>query len=234
MADSNNKQLMEKVIVALDVQEQAKALELIEQISPPIEFYKIGLELYTSAGNDFVSRLKERGMKVFLDLKLHDIPTTVSRAVASISNLMPDMITVHASGGAQMLKAAVSAAREVSPKTKVLAVTVLTSLDSDALIQIGMQPDIKEAIRKLAGLAYESGCDGIVCSAADLADLRDLYPSPFLMVTPGIRLAEEETHDQKRTSTPIDAIKQGADYLVIGRSISAQKQPKSALERIFA
>ncbi|KKN17194.1 hypothetical protein LCGC14_0968240 [marine sediment metagenome] len=234
MADSNNKQLMEKVIVALDVKEQAKALELIEQISPPIDFYKVGLELYTLVGNDFVSRLKEQGMKVFLDLKLYDIPTTVSRAVASISNLMPDMITVHASGGAQMLKAAVSAAREVSPKTKVLAVTVLTSLDSDALIQIGMQPDIKEAIRKLAGLAYESGCDGIVCSAVDLEDLRDLYPSPFLMVTPGIRLAEEETHDQKRTSTPIDAIKQGADYLVIGRSISAQKQPKSALDRIFA
>ena len=233
MADSNNKQLMEKVIVALDVKEQAKALELIEQISPPIDFYKVGLELYTLAGNDFVSRLKEQGMKVFLDLKLHDIPTTVSRAVASISNLMPDMITVHASGGAQMLKAAVSAAREVSPKTKVLAVTVLTSLDSDALIQIGMQPDIKEAIRKLAGLAYESGCDGIVCSAVDLEDLRDLYPSPFLMVTPGIRLAEEETHDQKRTSTPTDAIEQGADYLVIGRSISAQKQPKVALERIF-
>jgi len=234
MADSNNKQLMEKVIVALDVKEQAKALELIEQISPPIDFYKVGLELYTLVGNDFVSRLKEQGMKVFLDLKLYDIPTTVSRAVSSISNLMPDMITVHASGGAQMLKAAVSAAREVSPKTKVLAVTVLTSLDSDALIQIGMQPDIKEAIRKLAGLAYESGCDGIVCSAVDLEDLRDLYPSPFLMVTPGIRLAEEETHDQKRTSTPIDAIKQGADYLVIGRSISAQKQPKSALDRIFA
>ena len=234
MADSNNKQLMEKVIVALDVQEQAKALELIEQISPPIEFYKIGLELYTSTGNDFVTHLKDRGLKIFLDLKLHDIPTTVSRAVASISNLMPDMITVHASGGAQMLKAAVSAAREVSPKTKVLAVTVLTSLDSDALIQIGMQPDIKEAIRKLAGLAYESGCDGIVCSAVDLEDLRDLYPSPFLMVTPGIRLAEEETHDQKRTSTPINAIKQGADYLVIGRSISAQKQPKAVLERIFA
>ena len=224
----------DKVIVALDVQEQAKALELIDKISPPIDFYKIGLELYISEGNEFVKLLKDKGHKVFLDLKLHDIPNTVAKAVASICRQKPDMITVHALGGAEMLKVAVDAAKEMSPQTKVLAVTVLTSLDSEGLKNIGIQKGLKDTIKNLAGLAHESGCDGIVCSAADLEELRDTYPSPFLMVTPGIRLENDNSDDQKRVTMPTTALEQGADFLVIGRSITAKNEPKKALERIFS
>jgi len=224
----------DKVIIALDVNNKQEALRLINELSPPVEFYKVGFELYLSAGNDFIRELKTRNLKLFLDLKLHDIPNTISRAVAVIAKLKPDMITVHALGGAEMLKAAVDAAKDIHPQMKVLGVTVLTSIDQAAIRQIGFGKDIKTLVLELARLAYESGCAGIVCSGSDLPFLRKEFASPFLMVTPGIRLLEEKAaDDQKRTITPSLAIKQGADYLVLGRAITNQEHLAAALKQLF-
>jgi len=227
-------QFKNKIIIALDVNNKQEALSLIGQLSPQIDFYKVGYELYLSEGNDLIKELKTRGLKVFLDLKLHDIPNTVSRAVAVIAKLKPDMITVHALGGAQMLKAAIDAAKDVHSQIKVLGVTVLTSLDEAAVKQMGFGKDIRALVPELARLVYESGCAGIVCSGQDLPSLRQEFPPPFLMVTPGIRLPEQQGQDdQKRMITPSTAIKKGADYLVIGRAITNQEQPAAALKQLF-
>ena len=223
----------DKVIIALDVENKSQALALVDQLTPPIDFYKIGLEFYLSEGNGFIKELKERNLKVFLDLKLHDIPNTVSNAVRAIAKLKPDMITVHTLGGEKMLQAAVDAARNANPEIKVLGVTVLTSLDEAAVSQIGFEGNIKDLVFNLAKLAYVSGCDGVVCSGYDLPILRKQFSAPFLMVTPGIRLSDDKALDQRRIATPSMAIEQGADYLVVGRSITTAKQPSAALKQLF-
>lgn len=221
------------IIIALDTSSRQETEELISKLSPPINFYKIGLELYIAEGNDIVKSLKERGLKVFLDLKLHDIPNTVSKAAANIAKLKPDMITVHTLGGLKMLEAAVESVKQVSPQTKVLGVTVLTSLDEQALRCLGVNVDIKQFIIQLGEAAYESGCDGLVCSAADLTFLRPKFKEPFLLVTPGIRLEKEEAADQIRTATVNQALQNGADYLVIGRSVTKKANPKKQLEQLI-
>lgn len=224
---------MKKVIIALDASNRQQAENLISQLSPPISFYKVGLELYTAEGNDFIKYLNEQGLKVFLDLKLHDIPNTVAKAVSVIAELNPDFITVHALGGPKMLQAAVEAARGAGSTMKVLAVTVLTSLDQAALNQMGVEKGLQDLIVKLAQSAYDSGCDGLVCSASDLSFLREKFPATFLMVTPGIRLPEDSADDQKRVATASEALKKGADYLVIGRSITEKEQPAEALGKLL-
>lgn len=222
-----------KVIIALDVSSRQQAENLISQLTPPIGFYKIGLELYTAEGNNFIQSLRGQNLKVFLDLKLHDTPNTVAKTVANISKYKPDMITVHALGGSKMLEAAVQTTKQIYSRMKVLAVTVLTSLDQALLKQIGLNEDIEGLIGKLGQAGYDSGCDGLICSASDLPYLREKFGPPFLLVTPGIRLPEDEKDDQLRTASAKEALENGADYLVVGRSITHKKQPADALKKIF-
>lgn len=226
--------IFEKIIIALDVPSQEEALQIIRHTHPPIDFYKVGLELYNSAGADFVKNLKAKGLKIFLDLKLHDIPSTVAKAVTSIAKMDTDMITVHTFGGHEMLKAAVEGAKTQNPDIKVMGVTVLTSLDEIAIRHIGIDINIGKLVERLSTIANDCGLDGIICSATDLSFLRSKLPQPFLMVTPGIRKPGDTTADQKRTATPIQALNNGADYLVVGRSVTAQKDCKQALEQLFA
>ena len=217
----------ERIIVALDLDSPEQAIHLASTLAPVFPFFKVGMKLFTKAGPDFVREVLEHG-KVFLDLKFHDIPTIVAEAVANAAQMGVSLLTVHASGGAEMLKLCMQ--KLAGGKCQLLAVTVLTSMDSLAEFGIGRSPS--EQVRLLADLAHRAGASGIVCSPQELSTLRQLYPSPFLMVTPGIRGASDEAGDQKRTASASAALAAGADYLVIGRPIIAAPDPLAAAERI--
>jgi orotidine-5'-phosphate decarboxylase len=237
------------IIVALDVPTADAALKLVEQLAPVSGGFKIGSELFTSAGPDIVRRIRERGALVFLDLKFHDIPNTVAKAVAAAMQLDVQMLTVHTSGGLEMLKAAEQAAQETawrlghSPPL-VLGVTVLTSLDAGALKEIGLDGNVDYQVRRLAAVATKAGLRGLVCSPQEVAKLRQSLPPATQLVTPGVRtrLGEasgaawagaEKADDQKRTLTPREAMAAGANWLVIGRPIYAAENPRAAAEKIL-
>jgi len=226
------------IIVALDVPTADAALKLVEQLAPVSGGFKIGSELFTSAGPDIVRRIRERGALVFLDLKFHDIPNTVAKAVAAAMQLNVQMLTVHTSGGLEMLKAAEQAAQEIawrlghSPPL-VLGVTVLTSLDAGALKEIGLDGNVDYQVRRLAAVATRAGLRGLVCSPLEVAKLRQLLPPSTQLVTPGVRTGAEKADDQKRTLTPREAIAAGANWLVIGRPIYAAENPRAAAEKIL-
>ena len=226
------------IIVALDVPAADTALKLAEQLAPVSGGFKIGSELFTSAGPDIVKKIRERGSLVFLDLKFHDIPNTVAKAVAAAIRLDVQMLTVHASGGGEMLKAAEDAAQETAWKLGrtpplVLAVTVLTSLDAGALREVGLDVNMDYQVRRLANVATKAGLRGLVCSPQEVAKLRQIIPPATKLVTPGVRTGAEKADDQKRTLTPREAIKAGADWLVIGRPIYAAENPRAAAEKIL-
>ncbi len=227
------------IIVALDVPSPDTALGLATRLAPLVGAFKIGTELFTSAGPDIVRRVRATGAAVFLDLKFHDIPNTVAKSVEAAAHLDVQMLTVHASGGLAMLQAAEKAAQHAAralnrPPPVVLAVTVLTSLDTTALAQIGFAGTIGKQVERLASLAASAGLRGLVCSPLEIADLRILLPAGFQLVTPGIRPADTAMDDQKRTLTPAEAVAAGATWLVIGRPIYAAKDPAAAAERILA
>jgi orotidine-5'-phosphate decarboxylase len=216
----------------LDVPTQAEALELVDRLGPPADFYKVGLELYTRAGPEVVRALVELDKRVFLDLKLHDIPNTVGRAVAVASELGVELLTLHASGGPTMLEAAVE---RRTGDLRLLAVTVLTSLSPD---EMGIVWDreirsVREEVGRLARLARDAGVDGVVASALEASWIRGHVGPDFLVVTPGIRPAGAARDDQNRVATPADAVRAGADYLVIGRPITRAGDPRAALEAIL-
>jgi orotidine-5'-phosphate decarboxylase len=226
------------IIVALDVPSPDTALELATQLAPSCGGFKIGSELFTAAGPDIVKRIRERGALVFLDLKFHDIPNTVAKAVTSAVKLDVQMLTVHAGGGTEMLKAAEKAAEETAYKMGrtpplVLGVTVLTSLDSAALREVGLDVNVEYQVRRLATVAVKAGLRGLVCSPLEIAALRKTIPSQVQLVVPGIRTGAEKADDQKRTMTPKEAIAAGATWLVIGRPIYAAENPKEAAEKIL-
>jgi orotidine-5'-phosphate decarboxylase len=226
------------IIVALDVPTTDAALKLVEMLSPVVGAFKIGKELFTSAGPDIVRRIRRLGAPVFLDLKFHDIPNTVAKAVAAAVQLDVQMLTVHASGGLEMLKAAEQAAQESARKLGqapplVLGVTVLTSLDAVALGQIGLDTDVGRQVRRLAGLAIEAGLRGLVCSPREVAELRQMLPASTQLVVPGIRSQAAPADDQKRTLSPREALALGANWLVIGRPICAAADPRAAAESIL-
>jgi len=223
----------ERLIVALDFPDASAALACADKLAGSVSWFKVGLELYLAAGDSVVSELKRRGHHVFLDLKLHDIPNTAASAVRSLARLEPDLLTVHAAGGRAMLTAVAEAARSLPHPPRLLAVTVLTSMDAAALAETGVSASPVEQVLRLARLAAECGLDGMVCSPAEAAALHSALPKA-LLVTPGIRPAGADAGDQKRIATPQFALAAGASKLVIGRPITAAADPKAAAQAILS
>lgn len=219
---------MTELIVALDTHRQEEAKAWVKELKK-VKFFKVGMELFTAAGPAMVSWLKEQGKKVFLDLKFHDIPNTAGRAVAAASRMGVDLCTIHAAGGPEMLKAC----REQCGETRLLAVTVLTSLDQDSLGHIGVNRPVAEQVAALAKLAFEAGIHGVVCAPTELP-LLSQFPRDFLRVTPGIRPAGSAAGDQKRIMTPAEAARAGASHIVVGRPITQAQDPAAAAEKILA
>ena len=224
----------QRLIVALDVSSSAAAQRIVAAVGESASFYKVGMQLYTAEGPKVVRDLVASGRRVFLDLKYHDIPNTVAAAVAEAARLQVSMLTVHASGGGKMLRAAVEAARSVSPAMKVLAVTVLTSLEDNDLDRIGVRGRVQDQVVRLAALALADGCHGVVASAREAAQLRSEFGPEFVIVTPGVRPAGTVPGDQVRVVTPADAIAAGATYIVVGRPITAAEDPAAEARAILA
>ncbi|MDP6630150.1 MAG: orotidine-5'-phosphate decarboxylase [Kiritimatiellia bacterium] len=232
MSDAQNPR-KSSVIVALDVPQAADIEPLVKKIPCEIEWYKVGLELFISEGHKAIQILTDMGKQIFLDLKLHDIPRTVERAVHTASAHNVGLLTVHASGGPAMLRAAAEAAQACDNPPLVVAVTALTSLDQSDLTALGVSRDLKEHARALGRLAIDSGIDGLVCSPHEAAALRGDLGSDPILVTPGIRMPEGDVGDQKRVATPADAVAAGSDFLVVGRPIVQANNPEQAAAKIL-
>ncbi|WP_052882988.1 orotidine-5'-phosphate decarboxylase [Kiritimatiella glycovorans] len=221
-----------ELIVALDVPELDRACELADRLPDEVTWCKVGLELFGADGPAAVRALKERGRKVFLDLKLHDIPRTVGRAVRSLAATGADMMTLHAGGGRAMCAQAAEAAASCDRPPLLLGVTVLTSLNREDLGELGVDRTVDEQAGSLGDLAIEAGLDGLVCSVWEAAALRARHPAARL-VTPGIRLPDQETGDQKRIATPALAAREGASHIVVGRPIVQAEDPAAAAQTIL-
>lgn len=221
-----------RIIVALDFNTPAMALGLASELDPKHCRLKVGKELFTRGGSHMVEQLHARGFEIFLDLKFHDIPNTVAKAVQAAADLGIWMVNVHAFGGARMLAAAKEAICQHAHPPKLIAVTVLTSMDADELRAIGVEASPAEQVMRLAKLARQAGMDGVVCSAQEAAALKAQLGNDFIAVTPGIRPAGSNPDDQTRIMTPREALLDGSDYLVIGRPITRARNPLLALEQI--
>ena len=222
----------ERLAVALDFPSAREALGLVDRLEQTCRWFKVGMELYYAAGNPLVHQLRDRGFNVFLDLKLHDIPNTVAGAVRSATHAGASLLTVHAGGGPAMLSAA-SAVAQAPGSPRLLAVTVLTSMDSAQLQAVGIDASPADQVLRLAKLARASGIDGMVCSAEEVSLLRAELGPDVLLVTPGIRSAGAATGDQKRISTPALAVSRGASMLVVGRPITQSPDPAAAAQSIL-
>ena len=223
-----------KIIVALDYADADSALKLVSQLDPKLCRLKVGKELFTAAGPQFVEKLTHSDFGVFLDLKFHDIPNTVAKACTAASNLGVWMINVHASGGLEMMQAAKQAVDNSAHHPLLIAVTVLTSMNQQTLNQIGIHTDLATHVLNLATLTKQAGLDGVVCSAMEAQSLRAKLGNDFCLVTPGIRPANASKDDQSRIVTPADALALGSSYLVIGRPITKAENPLTALQAIHA
>ena len=225
-----------KLIIALDVDTPTKALDLANQLKSVAGMFKIGSQLFTAAGPQIVKDIIALDAKVFLDLKFHDIPYQVAGAARSAAELGVSLFTIHASGGREMMCRAVEAVLEVKDSTtKVLAITVLTSIDATTLSDIGVRSSLDDSVLRLAKLAEASGVDGVVASPQEIESIRRAVSNPeFLIVTPGIRPATSKNEDQKRTATPAAAIAAGASYIVVGRPITGAANPLEAARQISA
>jgi orotidine-5'-phosphate decarboxylase len=224
---------MAELIVALDVASLSEAEAVATRLGDSVTFYKIGLELFCATGPEVVARIKGRGKRVFLDLKLHDIPRTVERAVKSCGRLGVDLLTIHSSGGRTMIQAAHDAAAALGPSApKIVAVTALTSLDQGDLSDLGIVRPMVDQVETLGFLAMSSGADGIVCSPMELVAMRRRLGPRALLVTPGVRPAGADLGDQKRVATPAQAVRDGATYLVVGRPILDAADPVAAARAI--
>ena len=221
-----------KIIVALDFSSAHEAMTLVDQLKPGECHLKVGNELFTRAGPIFVRNLVNRGYSIFLDLKFHDIPNTVSRAVCAAAELGVWMTNVHASGGVRMMKSAKQKLIEQGSDMLLIGVTVLTSMDSAELAETGVSSKLEHQVLQLARLAKESGLDGVVCSAKEARMLKTEMGRNFSLITPGIRLLGDNKNDQRRVIDPRGAIEMGSDYLVIGRAITAATAPLEELRKI--
>ncbi|MBE2894207.1 orotidine-5'-phosphate decarboxylase [Spirabiliibacterium falconis] len=224
-----------KVIVALDYETEKEALALVDQINPELCRLKVGKEMFTTLGTQFVKQLHSRGFDVFLDLKFHDIPNTVARAVRSAADLGVWMVDLHASGGLRMMETAKKILEPYGKDApKLIAVTVLTSMEDVDLLQIGLNASPMEQVIRLARLTQRAGLDGVVCSPQEVEILRANCGQDFTLVTPGIRPAGADFGDQRRVMTPSEAIREGSDYLVVGRPITQSSDPVAVLSQINA
>jgi orotidine-5'-phosphate decarboxylase len=226
------------IIAALDVPTTEQAQQLARDLAPAVGAFKIGKELFVSAGPEIVKTIRATGASVFLDLKFHDIPNTVAKAVAAATRLDVQMLTIHTSGGSEMMRAAEKSAQETAkncgrPAPLVLGVTVLTSATNATLAEIGCRSDTEDQVLRLARLAVTSGLRGLVCSPLEIVALRKIIRPHVQLVTPGIRTGAEPADDQKRTLTPREAMQAGASWLVIGRPIYAAANPRVAAEKIL-
>jgi orotidine-5'-phosphate decarboxylase len=232
-------QAREKLIVALDVATSDRAIDLFEALRDVVDTFKIGSQLFTACGPDIVRHVVSRGGRVFLDLKFHDIPNTVAAAGIEAARLGVSILNVHASGGAEMMKRAAEAVAETATseglaKPAVIAVTILTSLDSDSLSQIGINKDPEFLVKAFARAAFVCGLDGVVASPHEIGIIRQEIAAPgFLIVTPGIRPATAAPDDQHRTMSPAEAIRAGADYIVVGRPILNATMPADAARKVI-
>lgn len=227
------------ILVALDVPAVDRALELVRDLTPMVAGFKIGSELFTSAGPEIVRRIRQGGSSVFLDLKFHDIPNTVAKAVAAATRLDVQMLTIHTSGGLEMMRAAEESAQQTARQSGrnaplILGVTVLTSLDSDSLSELGCEANVGRQVERLATLAVGAGLRGLVCSPLEITGLRQFLPANVQLVTPGIRTGADKVDDQKRTLSALEAMEAGASWLVIGRPIYAAPDPRAAAEQILS
>lgn len=228
----------DRIIAALDVSSLDELKKLVETLGDSVSFYKVGMELFYSVGPDAVRYLKEQGKHVFLDLKVHDIPNTVGQSIRALTRLGADLMTLHGTGGKAMMEAAAMAVREEAARLQIerprlLAVTILTSIDETAWQEIGGKDDIARSVKRLAKLAKESGIDGTVSSPYEAKEIREMNGSDFLIVTPGIRPSFAVANDQKRFTTPSQALRDGASHLVIGRPITKAADPKAAAIKIL-
>jgi orotidine-5'-phosphate decarboxylase len=223
----------QRLIVALDVSSAAAAQKIVAAVGDSASCYKVGMQLYTAEGPKIVRDLVASGRRVFLDLKYHDIPNTVASAVREAAGLGVSMLTVHASGGGKMMRAATEAARGRNAALMVLAVTVLTSLDDNDLDKLGVHGRVKDQVLRLAALALADGCHGVVASAQEASELRSELEGDFAIVTPGIRPAGMEPGDQSRVVTPAEAIAAGASHIVVGRPITGAADPAAEARAIL-
>ncbi len=232
------RQPKERIIFALDVEHFREAQRWVNLLKDHVGLFKVGKQLFTHAGPKVIDMIRQKGQKVFLDLKFHDIPNTVSKAGEEATKHQVTMFNLHALGGFEMMKKTVEASRKVAkslaiPKPIILAVTLLTSMDEGTLKEVGLKGPILEAVGRLALLAKEAGVDGVVASPQEIGFIREKCGKDFLIVTPGIRAPSDKKDDQKRTLSPKEAIIEGADYLVIGRPIREATDPIEAVQRII-
>jgi orotidine-5'-phosphate decarboxylase len=219
-------------ILALDLPDRQAALGCLDELTDSVRWVKIGLQLFTRYGPDFVEEVASRGYRVFLDLKLHDIPNTVAKAVESLAALPIELLTLHSCGGSEMLRWAVKARDASKPDLRLLAVTVLTSMDADGLAEVGVANSPALQVELLANMSLSAGVDGLVCSPLELAALRGIVGDKPLLVTPGVRPVGSDSNEQKRIMTPEEAIRAGTSYMVVGRPVLAAKDRRSAAESL--
>jgi orotidine-5'-phosphate decarboxylase len=224
-----------KVIIALDVSSRGDALRLVKDLHDLVGMFKVGSQLYMAEGAPMVREIIDKGGSVFLDMKFHDIPNTVMHAAVEAAKLGVSMMTIHASGGRAMMQ---SVAKDLQDKFAerrplVVAVTVLTSLDTKALFEMGLEMPVDEQVQRLARLAEDCGIDGVVCSPREIQLVRKAVEPRFKIVTPGIRLPDQSINDQQRIATPREALSSGADYIVVGRAVTDSADPRSAMQRVL-
>jgi orotidine-5'-phosphate decarboxylase len=227
--------MKEKVIVALDVNSREDVLRLTNELHDLCGMFKVGSQLFMSLGPPIVKEIIAAGGKVFLDLKYHDIPNTVTQAAIKAAELRVSMMTIHASGGRTMMQSVVNELGKRFPETRpfVVAVTVLTSLDTHSLFEMGIELPLEQYVRRLARLAEECGIDGVVCSPREISAIRGSARPDFKIVVPGVRMPDQPADDQQRTATPSEAVASGADHIVVGRAVTAQSNPRQALEQLL-
>lgn len=228
----------ERLIVALDVGTKKRAIAIVKTLKSYVNIFKVGSELFTSCGPEIVREVKKNGCEVFLDLKFHDIPHTAARAAAAASRLGVFMLNVHALGGIDMMKKAAEAARDEAEKAKqnqpkIIAVTILTSMDKNSLEKIGINDNMETQVLRLAGIAKDAGLDGVVASPSEVKVIRRDFGGDFLIVTPGVRPSDAATDDQKRIATPKETVDNGADFIVVGRPIIEAPDPLVAVKKIL-
>ena len=228
--DNRTKQC--QLILALDLEDRESAIKLLQRAGNELQWVKIGLQMFTRYGPDYVREIADLGKRIFLDLKLHDIPNTVAKAIESISQLPVDMLTIHTCGGKEMMSNAVASQQQTAPHLKLLGVTVLTSMDAASLNEIGLSRSPDEQVLSLASLAEESGMSGLVCSTHEVGKIHAIHGDAFALVTPGIRPTGSEAGDQKRVMTPSEAARVGSDFIVVGRPIYQAANPKEVVSRI--